>query len=95
MKWPQFQINRRQWLEALLALATPFGFSRGEAKEAQEEHTLQNPNLDFCWVTSQGKVTTRCLKNKLANERVDLPETEFAFEFDGERWRTLRSLPPG
>lgn len=67
----------------MFALATPIGVSRGQAKKARVEYTLQNANLDFCFVIPQGRITSRCLSNKLANQRVDLPETDFAFEFDG------------
>ena len=85
MKRTQFQVNRRECLEGLVALAGPIGLSRGQEqeKEARKEYTLGNANLDYSFVTRQGRITSRCLRNKLANEIVDLPETDFAFEFDG------------
>jgi hypothetical protein len=83
MKLTELHVNRREWLGGLLALAAPRGLSAGQEKEATEEHTLRNANLEFRFVARQGKVTSRRLRNKLANEIVDLPETDFALEFDG------------
>ena len=83
MKLTELHVNRREWLGGLLALATPTGLSAGQEKEATEEYTLRNANLDFRFVARQGRVTSRRLRNKLANEIVDLPETDFALEFDG------------
>ena len=83
MKGIQFPVNRRECLEGLLALATPIGLGRGPGRETREEYALRNADLDFSFVTRQGRVTSRCLRNKIADERVDLPETDFAFEFDG------------
>jgi hypothetical protein len=72
-------------MEGLFALAMPIGLSRGQEKEARGEYTLRNADLEFCFVTSQGKITSRCLRNKLANEIVNLPEADFVLEFDGGR----------
>ena len=85
MKWAQIQVNRREWLGELLALAAPAGLSGAQENQASAEYNLQNANLEFSFLIRQGRMTSCCLRNKLANERVDLPETEFAFEFDGGR----------
>jgi hypothetical protein len=57
--------------------------SAGQEKETAGELALGNANLDFRFVASKGKVISRRLWNKLADEIVDLPETDFTFEFDG------------
>ena len=75
-------VNRRKWLQGLLALATPIGLSALPPKRSGEEHTLRNANLDFHFAAAQGKVTSRHLVNRLANETVELPEADFALEFD-------------
>jgi hypothetical protein len=85
VKLTKLHVNRREWLGGMLALAAPAGLSAGQEKEAREEHTLRNDNLDFRFVTSQGRIISRRLKNKLANEIVDLPEADFVLEFDGGR----------
>ncbi len=63
----------------------PAGLSGAQENQASAEYNLQNANLEFSFLIRQGRMTSCCLRNKLANERVDLPETEFAFEFDGGR----------
>jgi hypothetical protein len=75
-------VNRRKWLQGLLALATPIGLSALPPKRPGEEHTLRNANLDFHFAAAQGKVTSRHLVNRLANETVELPEADFALEFN-------------
>ena len=83
MKPNDFHLNRRHWLGSMIALAAPIGLSAGQAKERREEHSLQNDNLDFRLTASQDRVTSRRLKNKLANETVELPVADFALEFEG------------
>ena len=77
------ELNRREWLGGLVALSAPIALSAGQEKEVREEHALRNDNLDFHFTINQGRVTSRRLKNKLANETVELPEADFALEFDG------------
>jgi hypothetical protein len=83
MRLTGLHVNRREWLGGLLALAAPIRLSSGQEKEAKGEYTLRNANLDFSFVTRRGRITSRRLVNKLANETVDLPETDFALELDG------------
>ena len=77
------ELNRREWLGGLVALTAPVALSAGQEKETQEECGLRNDNLEFRFAVSQGRITSRRLKNKLANEIVDLPEADFALEFEG------------
>jgi hypothetical protein len=83
VKSAALHLNRRAWLQGVLALATPTGLVAGPAKGAREEQALENTNLDFRFVARQGKVTSRRFTNKLANETVDLPDADFGLEFDG------------
>jgi len=85
MKWTQPQVNRREWLEGLLLLAAPIGLGRGQEKGTTEVYTLRNANLDFCITANQGRITSRYLRNKLANERVDLPEADFVLALEGKK----------
>jgi hypothetical protein len=83
MKITRLHFNRREWLGGLLALATPTGLSAGKEKETRKEYTLRNAHLDFSFAVDQGRVASRRLRNKLANEIVELPEADFALELDG------------
>ena len=83
MKFIEVHVNRREWLGGMLAWAMPTALSAGQEKE--EEYTLRNASLDFSFVVNQGKVTSRRLRNKLANEVVDLPEADFALELEEDR----------
>jgi hypothetical protein len=83
MSWKDVQINRREWLGGLAALATPAAVCAGEPKQAAGECRLANANLDFRLSLRGGKLASRSLGNKLANETVDLPATDFALEFEG------------
>jgi hypothetical protein len=76
------QLSRRECLLGTLALAVPTGLTAHSSKTG-EEHQLRNESLKFCFTLAQGGVTARRLLNKLANETVDLPNTEFSFEFSG------------
>ena len=83
MKSPCLRITRRDWLRGLstLALSTRLGAAAGTG--ARKGFTLENANLDFRLALAHGKVASRRLTNKLANETVVLPETDFVLEFDG------------
>src|SRR5579872_7014805 len=87
MKLTRFQVNRRELLGSAIALAAPIGLHGGQEKEgeARKEYRLRNASIDVSLVTRQGRITSRRLTNNLANEVVDLPVTDFAFEFDGGR----------
>lgn len=64
-------------------MTAPVALSAGQEKEAREEHALRNENLDYRFAVNQGRIISRRLKNKLANEVVELPEADFALEFEG------------
>jgi hypothetical protein len=83
MKSTDLHLDRRRWLGSVAALAAPIGLSAGAEKQTAEECALRNDNLDFRFAVSQGRVTSRRLKNRLANEVVELPDTDFALEFAG------------
>jgi hypothetical protein len=63
-----------------LAFSTKLGAA--EETGARKEFTLENANLDFSFALAHGKVVSRRLTNKLANEIVTLPEADFVLEFD-------------
>jgi hypothetical protein len=79
-KSPQF--SRRECLQGMLAFAVPTGSSALPSK-AKGEHKLCNDSLEFGFTVALDRVTSRRLVNKLANETVDLPNTEFSLEFSG------------
>ncbi len=85
MRSNKLQINRREWLGGLIALSAPAALDAGEVKEARQEQTLGNDGLDFRFVASKGRITSRRIKNKLANETVELPDSDFSLEFDGKK----------
>ena len=64
-------------------MATPVGLGAGQEKETRKEYALHNSQLDFSFAVDRGRVTSRRLRNKLANEIVELPEADFALELDG------------
>ena len=66
----------------MVALATPLRLSHPRPKGAVEKLTLQNSDIDFQFVLRQGRIESRRLTNKQANETVDLPDADFALEFD-------------
>ncbi len=55
MKWAQIQVNRREWLGELLALATPAGLSGAQENQASAEYNLQNANLEFSFLIQSGQ----------------------------------------
>ena len=75
------RINRRELLGSLLACATPLP-AAVPAPAGSEECLLGNEFLEFRLLTREGKVVSRRMANKLANETVDLPTADFALEFD-------------
>ena len=64
-------------------MATPAGLSAGQEKEARKEYVLRNAHLDFSFAVDRGRVTSRRLRNKLADEIVELPEPDFVLELEG------------
>jgi hypothetical protein len=83
MKTPRHHITRRDWLRGFSTLALSTRLGATEERAAKDGFTLQNANLDFRIALAHNKVVSRRLTNKLANETVNLPETEFVLEFDG------------
>ena len=75
-------VNRQEWLQSMVALATPLRLSHPRPKGAVEKLKLQNSDIDFQFVLRQGRIESRRLTNKQANETVDLPDVDFALEFD-------------
>jgi hypothetical protein len=75
------RMNRRECLEGLLVAATSTAIGRAQAMQPATQYVLKNSNLEFGFALEQGKVTTRYLRNKLANERVDLPGPDFVLDF--------------
>jgi hypothetical protein len=74
-------MNRRQVLGSLLACATPLSGVLALPR-VTEECLLENESVGFRLRTRDGKVVSRRLVNKLANETLDLPMADFALEFD-------------
>ncbi len=72
------RITRRGCLKGLALMAAP------RLAVASEDKTcvLQNASLDFQLIIRNGKIASRRLTNKLANEVVHLPREDFAVEFD-------------
>jgi hypothetical protein len=76
----ELHLNRREWLQGVLALAAPIGLNARQPLGTQ--HTLRNANIDFHFEVAQGRITSRRLVNKLAKEIVELPDADFALEFE-------------
>jgi hypothetical protein len=72
------QMTRRSWLKGLAVLAAPKLLTAVEDKT----YALQNGNIGFHLTIRDGKVVSRRLRNKLADEAVSLPLDDFALEFD-------------
>lgn len=75
------EMNRRQALGSLMACATPLSGALALPPVTQE-CLLENESIEFRVRIREGKVALRRLVNKLANETIDLPTTDFALEFD-------------
>jgi len=82
MKITQLRSTRRECLLALAALASPMPLSGTAEGASGEECVLQNAALKFSLTVSKGRIQARCLTNKFADETVQLPNTDFAIEFE-------------
>ena len=81
MRYIGLRMNRRQLLGSLLACATPASRGAGSPSTVQD-CSVENDYMRFRVRVVEGKVVTRCLVNKLANEALDLPTADFALEMD-------------
>jgi hypothetical protein len=75
-------LNRRQLLGSLVACAASPLSAALAWPRVTEECLLKNEFVEFRALVRDGKVVSRRLVNKLANETIDLPTADFALEFD-------------
>ena len=72
-------LTRREYARRLLVLpAVPLGLNAA----AKQGGALRNTALGFEVEVTKGKVTSRRLTNRLADETVELPNEDFALEFE-------------
>ena len=72
-------MTRRDCAKGILLTALPGGL----AGAANQGHSVRNDNLELETSIRNGKVVSRRFHNRLTREIMELPEEQFAFEFDG------------
>ena len=76
-------MSRREWVQAILTSMMPARLVAASNGMSRQAYTLVNRSMDFRVLVDRGKVISRTLTSKLADEVVDLPAEDFALELDG------------